>query len=427
MNWHENQVNQSLRHANEHRNNMTPRTRDLSCRICYPVNEETTDEKFKNFWEWYQGITSAERFSANAESIFEELMGKNLENIIEGRENFQINALIYSMGYRDDSGFSIKDIRARIVDMTSVSEKFTRDMEEAAESYKTKSSGEEGSSKENSPDKKESPKKTSPREISPKAEGSRINRKEVLEIEEKLRGFEEFKDNDVEIWEEKSTEELFSKEEKEKLERDFELRRLKRTKKAENINELESIKSEENPYSSGKLSPIERIEEIFKSSRSSSGVVTPLIGEAIKNEEIEELHRKIIKKKYDKLKEIYGEGIDNELMKRKESYDEQIKKIIKDFENKEELTEEEEEQLETLRKAEDCEEREFLLENLTVEQMYEEYFGKNKEDNRKKDDNEFLNERYNEKKRKYDKIKKLMGEEIDKELNNERKRLHEDI
>ena len=69
MNWHENQVNQSLRHANEHRNNMTPRTRDLSCRICYPVNEGTTDEKFKNFWEWYQGITSAERFSANAESV----------------------------------------------------------------------------------------------------------------------------------------------------------------------------------------------------------------------------------------------------------------------------------------------------------------------------------------------------------------------
>src|SRR5947207_14363699 len=239
MNWHENQVNQSLRHANEHRNNVTPRTRDLSCRICYSVNEETTDEKFRNFWGWYQGITSVERFSANAESVFEELMGKNLENIIEGRENFRINALIYSMGYRDNSGFSIKDIRARIVDMTSVSEKFTRDMEEAAESYKTKSSGEEGSSKENSPDKKESPKKTSPREISPKAEGSRINRKEVLEIEEKLRGFEELKDNDVEIWEEKSIEELFSKEKKEKLERDFELRRLKRTKKAESIDELE--------------------------------------------------------------------------------------------------------------------------------------------------------------------------------------------
>src|SRR2546421_9155032 len=100
------------------------------------------------------------------------------------------------MGYRNNSGFYKEDIRARIVDMTVVSEKFTRDMEEAAESYKTKSSEKESSSKENSPDKKESPKKTSPREISPKAEGSRINRKEILEIAEKLKGLEDFKNDD---------------------------------------------------------------------------------------------------------------------------------------------------------------------------------------------------------------------------------------
>src|SRR5438045_5760102 len=43
------------------------------------------------------------------------------------------------------------------------------------------------------------------------------------------------------------------------------------------------------------------------------------------------------------------------------------------------------------------------------------------------DDEEFFNERYNEKKRKFNKIKKLMGDEIDEELNNARKRLHEDI
>src|SRR5205814_1265068 len=43
------------------------------------------------------------------------------------------------------------------------------------------------------------------------------------------------------------------------------------------------------------------------------------------------------------------------------------------------------------------------------------------------DDEEFFNKRYNEKKIKYDKIKKLMGDEIDEELNNARKRLHKDI
>ena len=61
-------------------------------------------------------------------------MGKNLENIIEGRENPQINRLIYSMEYHNNSGFSKEEIGARIKDMIVVSEKFTRDMEEAAES-----------------------------------------------------------------------------------------------------------------------------------------------------------------------------------------------------------------------------------------------------------------------------------------------------
>src|SRR2546421_290384 len=400
MNWHENQVNQSLRHANEHRNNMTPRTRDLSCRICYPVNEGTTDEKFKNFWGWYQGITSAERFSANAESVFEELMGKNLENIIEGRENFQINALIYSMGYRDNSGFSIKDIRARIVDMTSVSEKFTRDMEEAAESYKTKSSGEESSSKENSPSKEESPKKTSPREISPKAEGSRINRKEVLEIEEKLRGFEELKDNDVEVWEEKSTEELFSKEEKEKWERDFELRRLKRLEKIENIDDLESVISEENPHSSlGMRTPAELLENN----------ITEMDNDGV-------------------IRKVRRDTKRDELMERLKSLNEEIKKDNEEnkiFEDNitEENTDREKNLFERTYEWITAGTKGSLIEEKEKERKYE----KEKPVYRKTpigtsdkstDDEEFFNERYNERRRKYDRIKKLMGDEIDEELNN---------
>src|SRR5436190_3569818 len=248
MDWHEKQLNKVLRHAGDHRNNTTSGIRDLSCRTCYPVYE-TANEQFRNFWEWYQGITSARQFSGNAVTTFENLMRQNTENILEGRETYTINALMYSIQYQNNSGLTMTEIRARITNMIIVSEKFTRNMEEAAESYKTKSSGEECSSKENSPDKKESPKKTSPREISPNAEGSRINRKEVLEIEEKLKGFEELKDDDVEIWEEKSTEELFSKEEKKKWERDFELRRLKRLEKIENIDDLESVISEENPHS----------------------------------------------------------------------------------------------------------------------------------------------------------------------------------
>jgi hypothetical protein len=131
MDWYENQVKQILKHENDHRNNITSGIKDLSCRICYPVNVERVNERFEKFWEWYQEITSAERFSGNAESVFEDLMGRNTENILEGRENFKINALIYSMKYRDNSGFTIKEIRARIINMIIISEKFTRDMDEA--------------------------------------------------------------------------------------------------------------------------------------------------------------------------------------------------------------------------------------------------------------------------------------------------------
>ena len=83
---------------------------------------------------------SVQEFSGKTKEIFKEIMSRNQENIIEGRENAKINALIYSMRYRNNSGFSITDIRARIMTMTAVSEKFTRDMDEATRSYKTESS-----------------------------------------------------------------------------------------------------------------------------------------------------------------------------------------------------------------------------------------------------------------------------------------------
>src|SRR5687767_2081661 len=103
MDWHEKQLNQILKHANAHRSNTHSRTNDLSCRICYPIDEESMNERFGEFWKWYQDITSAERFSAKTQETFEELMRKNSENILEGKENPRINALIYSVQYRNNS------------------------------------------------------------------------------------------------------------------------------------------------------------------------------------------------------------------------------------------------------------------------------------------------------------------------------------
>src|SRR2546423_8776834 len=130
--------------------------------------------------------TSAEEFSANAKSVFEELMEKNKENILEGEENYRINALIYSIKYCDNSGFLIKEIKVRIVNMIMISEKFIRDMDEAARSYKTESS------KGNSSNKEKSPKKHSLEENnSSKAEGSKINKKDVLKIQKALEKLED--------------------------------------------------------------------------------------------------------------------------------------------------------------------------------------------------------------------------------------------
>src|SRR5437762_3119304 len=100
-------------------------------------------------------------------------MNKHQENIIEGRENPKINALIYSMRYQDNSGFSVTDIRT---------------------------------------------------------------------------------------WD-TSTEKIIDDDEMERIRLDLELRRLRRIERTRSLDELESIKSEENPYSSlGSLSPMELVE-----------------------------------------------------------------------------------------------------------------------------------------------------------------------
>ena len=218
-----------------------------------PERRRNNDERFQSFWDWYQDITSVQEFSEKTKEIFGELMNKDQENIIEGRENPKINALIYSMRYQDNSGFTVIDIRARIMTMVAVSEKFTRDMNEATRSYKTESS------KGSSPRKEGSPKGSSP-----KTEGSRINEEEVGKKLEKLR---ESKDQGVKRWN-TTSENLMDDDEKERLRMDLEVRRLRRLERAENEEDVESIKSEENPYSPlGSLTPVELMEtgsgEIF--------------------------------------------------------------------------------------------------------------------------------------------------------------------
>ena len=148
MDWHETQIKQILQHADKHRRSERNFGKEQTCKICYPVDENGITEQFQEFWKWYSGIVDTQEFSGKTITIFGELITRNLDNIVEGRENVRVNSLIWSIKYRRKPDFTIKEIRARIVTMIMISEKFTRDMDEAVDSYKTKSN------RNNSPEEK---------------------------------------------------------------------------------------------------------------------------------------------------------------------------------------------------------------------------------------------------------------------------------
>src|SRR3954447_17114391 len=135
-------------------------------------------------------MIDAQDFSGRTIMIFKELMTGNMKRIIEGRENVMFDRLIWSIKYRRKPDFTVVEIRARIITMLAISEKFTRDMNDAIRSYKTTSTG--NNTKENSP-KKTSPEKTSPeRKLSPErseeiySEGSSSKMEQETETDEKF-------------------------------------------------------------------------------------------------------------------------------------------------------------------------------------------------------------------------------------------------
>ncbi|HVH96494.1 MAG TPA: hypothetical protein VM682_06100, partial [Bacillus sp. (in: firmicutes)] len=142
------------RHAGKHRRNETNLSKEQTCRICYPINNNEISEQFEEFWKWYKEILDAEEFSGRTITIFEELITRSLENMIEGLENIKIDRLIWSIKYRTKPNFTVKEIRTRILNMMVISEKFTRDMDDAIDSYKTRSSG--NITGKNSPEKEDS-------------------------------------------------------------------------------------------------------------------------------------------------------------------------------------------------------------------------------------------------------------------------------
>src|SRR5688500_5573300 len=147
------------------------------------------------------------------------------------------------------------------------------------------------------------------------------------------------------------------------LRREVELAKLRRMKEARDLEELESIKSEENPYSSGTSTPIEITEEILRYPKP--------------NSEAEELYRKLAGRQYAKLRERLGDNINEGLVKLKESLNVHMRAQLEYLENKGTHTEGEERELRSL-SAEDLEKerKESLMECTAIHLLYQQYFKK---------------------------------------------------
>src|SRR6266480_4308742 len=233
--------------------------------------------------------------------------------------------------------------------MVSISEKFTRDMEEATRSYKMESSKENSPKKEESPGKEESPKGTSPR-----GEGSKMNQEE---IEKRLKELRESEDQNVERWN-TASENLMDDDEKERLRMDLEVRRLRRLERAESEKDVESIKSEENPYSPlGSLTPVELME-------TGSGEI---------------FNKKVLERKLDQIKERLKEKTQDSLRGLKEHLQKETTPKIKVLKEKETLTAQEDRELKFLRVMR---EGGSVLEKMTITQLHEILF---EEDERKEE------------------------------------------
>ena len=195
--------------------------------------------------------------------------------------------------------------------------------------------------------------------------------------------------------------------EMEKLRLDLELR-LRRMERTRSADELESIKSEENSYSSlGSLSPIELAE---------IGMNSPLDEKLVQEKLIE------IKKRLDERTE---ETIENF----QRGCGEIIKQQVEDLRMKRILTEPEET---SLRKFKSILRQENIIRRMAIDKLHrvlleEENLKNHYNHNNRKDyenqenqndhnyDQELFSERYIKKKEKYDKIKDKIGDEIDQE------------
>src|SRR5256714_7178001 len=125
--WYENQREIIMKHNQDCEMGRDSETRDMSCRKCFPIQEEISgNSDFLEFWEWYRKIMDAEMFTGETVRIFNGLKAVQFRDRTDiNEENFaELTLLVLSMRYNKKPKYNIWEISLEIVEIFSVSREF---------------------------------------------------------------------------------------------------------------------------------------------------------------------------------------------------------------------------------------------------------------------------------------------------------------
>src|SRR2546423_8941200 len=112
------------------------KTRDMSCRKCFPIQEEISgNNDFLEFWEWYRKIMDAEMFKGETVRIFNGLKAVQFRDRMDINEenSAELTLLVLSMRYSKKPKYDIWEISLEIVKILSVSREFGIGIKKAIE------------------------------------------------------------------------------------------------------------------------------------------------------------------------------------------------------------------------------------------------------------------------------------------------------
>jgi flagellar biosynthesis GTPase FlhF len=186
MNEFQTWKNRSRQHESEaHKLKFFDAIFDPTCKICYPVTKEAT-EQFTKFWAWYREIVPAKDYSGYTLEIFKQTLVELSQETRSKRP--KLGQLIESVEYYRRPNLTLLQIKSEIITIFVASKGFTLSNEETSVNYqelvKSRSNSNSDENKEDSPEEQSSPEPKSPElqeEISSKKEDQLFKLGEELE------------------------------------------------------------------------------------------------------------------------------------------------------------------------------------------------------------------------------------------------------